>query len=380
MYVAAAEGGGVVTDALTEAYQIAALGRTLAGLPIEAPKGGARFHFEQPGSVQGFRAEDPTVLEVLNVEGRSESGARSLALRYDSLGKGVAARAGTATFILPEAREMPGYALMASPTLYPGQTVRARVVLDPAASADVHCRLYAAAYGTDDELESVGSPAVLLRPGGAETLEWKLQEPTGKPIAVVGLEVEPSTSGAGTVYLDYLGWDGEPDVEFGDALNEGAMQRRAWMQGVDQFDAGRGYPYRLVQNEGLGHISTGTRMWRNYSATAPVVVHLAASAGLGVRVQGMRRYYALMLGNDGKARLVKALDGLTTLAEAKFDLEFERPYSLSLSADGARLRGWVDGDLLLEAEDADLDGGGVALLCEAGCISVGPIRVEPVAR
>ena len=34
-----------------------------------------------------------------------------------------------------------------------------------------------------------------------------------------------------------------------------------------------------------------------------------AKGGIGIRAQGMRRYYALLLCNDNKVRLIKALDG-----------------------------------------------------------------------
>ena len=45
---------------------------------------------------------------------------------------------------------------------------------------------------------------------------------------------------------------------------------------------------------------------------------MAKAAGIAARVQGLRRYYALLLCDDGKARLIKALDGDTVLAEAEF--------------------------------------------------------------
>jgi ADP-ribosylglycohydrolase len=55
LYNAAADGGRVVSDAVLETYAIANAGRALAGLAPLRPKGGARFHFSLPGSLQSFQ-------------------------------------------------------------------------------------------------------------------------------------------------------------------------------------------------------------------------------------------------------------------------------------------------------------------------------------
>jgi hypothetical protein len=54
MYLPTADGGRAITDAATEAYHVVNIGRALAGAEPLAPKGGACFHFELPGALQGF--------------------------------------------------------------------------------------------------------------------------------------------------------------------------------------------------------------------------------------------------------------------------------------------------------------------------------------
>ncbi|MDQ3855345.1 MAG: ADP-ribosylglycohydrolase family protein, partial [Chloroflexota bacterium] len=366
MYVAAAEGGEVVTDALRTACWIANLGHKLQGEAPVSPKGRVRFHFEAPGAVQGFQLEDPSVLRLENVEGHSESGHRSLALRYRDLGAGKSARVATATFIPPDAVDMPGYGLLASPTLYPGQTVRARVSADASNGAPVTCRLYLQVYGPDDKLEVIRGSEVQLDPGSSDTLEWQVGDTGGAPVARVGLELEAADARTGTLYLDYLGWRGEPDAVFRRPERPGTMWRRAWVDGTDHPDQSAISSFRMIQNEGTGLLTTGTREWRDYAVSATLTVHLASSAGVAGRVQGMRRYYALLLGRDGRARLVKALDGVLTLAETGHELQLDRPYELRLEVSGSRLAGWIDGKRVLQAEDDDLKCGGVALVCEEG--------------
>ena len=106
MYLPTADGGRAITDAVTETYKIVNVGRALAGQDPIAPKNGARFHFELPGSVQGFQPEvsieTKDTVTVENVVGHSQHGQRSLALHYKGLATGRVGRVATPTFIPSE--------------------------------------------------------------------------------------------------------------------------------------------------------------------------------------------------------------------------------------------------------------------------------------
>lgn len=106
--------------------------------------------------------------------------------------------------------------------------------------------------------------------------------------------------------------------------------------------------------------------------------YISAAAGLGARVKGLRRYYAPLLAAGGKARLVKALDGETTMSETGFVVESEHTYDLNLEVNSTRLREWIDGQQLFDVEDTDLplDGGAVALICEEGRIGATTLSVK----
>jgi hypothetical protein len=386
MYLPTADGGRAITDAATETYHIVNVGLALAGREPVAPKGGARFHFELPGSVQGFRPDgDPAsrgVATVENVAGHSAAGTRSLALRYGHLAPGRVARVSTPTFVPPGAVEMPDYRLLASPTLYPGQHVRARVVADDDNGERVTCSLFVSVYDADDTLRIHHGPETVLGPGSAKEFRWRVGELGGQPIARIGLELAAGSAASGCVYLDYVTWDGPPDVTLTRPAQGGTMWRRAWVNGVDRFDEHSPEPYRLVQNSGTGLLVQGTRGWTDYEVSAPVRPHMVASAGVGARVQGMRRYYALLLTRGGKARLVKALDGYVVLAEADFPWDFDVTYDLRLEVRRGRLRASIDGEEIFDVEDRDrpLTGGAVALLCEEGRAESEVVRVRPLVE
>jgi ADP-ribosylglycohydrolase len=384
MYLPTADGGRAITDAVSETYGLVNVGLALSGNEPVAPKGGARFHFELPGSVQGFRPDDDLdsrgIMTLENVKGHSTTGDRSLALRYQHLAPGRAARASTPTFVPPEAIDMPDYRLLASPTLYPGQEVKANVITDEGNSKAVSCRLFIHAYGPDDLLHIHYGPEAVLKPGSAHEFEWRVGDAGGQPISSIGFELTAEEAASGVVYLDYLTWSGTPEVMLTQPTGGGTMWRRAWVNGVDRYDDRWPEPYRLIQNSGTGLLIQGTREWTDYEVSAPVRPHMVTSAGIGARVQGMRRYYALLLTEGDKIRLVKALDGEVVLAERSLPWQFDITYELCLKVQGNRLRASIDGEEIFDMKDDDrsLTGGAVALVCEEGRMESEVVRVRPL--
>jgi len=385
MYLATADGGRAITDALTESYHIVNIGRALAGEAPIAPKQGARFHFSLPGAVQGFMAETGAetseAVTVEQVDG--DDGAGRLAIRYRHVAPGRPARVSTPTFI--PARSVAdyfikrGYALYASPTLYSGQTVSAHLQADEHNQTPVLVSLYFAFYQADDALGIVRSPQQTLAPGAATTLTWTIPTTHGLPIAAIGVEIAHTSRADGVVYLNYLTWDGAPDTVLANPGGDGVMWRRAWVNGVDQYDHWWPEAYRLVQNRGRGLLAQGAREWTDYTARATLTLHLAQAAGLAVRVQGMQRYYALLLCVDGQARLIKALDGDTVLAESAFQWRFGATYAFALTVRNNRILAAIDGQPLFDVVDSTrtLEGGAVALVVEEGRIMCDAVTVTP---
>jgi ADP-ribosylglycohydrolase len=383
MYLATADGGRGVTDAVTEAMRLVNTGRALAGEGPISHKGGAIYHFELPGSVQGFRAEASVetldAADVENVEGHSKSGKRSLAIRFRSLASGRVARVSTPTFIPPEAVKMGGYGVIASPRLYPGQAVRASLSADASNARTVTARLYVGVYGAQDELTRLPGPEATLVPGRSQDLRWQIADTGGAPIASVGIEIIGQNGASGSVYLDELTWDGEPNVTFCRPKAAGNMWKRAWVEGLSSHLHWGEEDFRFVQNEGRGLLMTGTRNWADYTVSATLTPHLARAFGIAARVQGMRRYYALVLRDQNKAQLIKVLDGEKVLAEQTLPWQYTQGRKLALIVHGNRISASVDGQRPIEVTDSGpvLEGGGIAFVCEEGRVASGPVTVSP---
>jgi hypothetical protein len=106
------------------------------------------------------------------------------------------------------------------------------------------------------------------------------------------------------------------------------------------------------------------------------------AAGIGARVQGLKRFYALQLVNGKKVRLLKALDGDTVLIEKDFDWETYGTYQLKLQVSGNQIRAWVDDVLQFEVVDegTPLNSGGVAYVVDQGHISSQAMTVKPIDK
>ena len=187
MLLPTADGGSCITDAVAQSYRLANIGRALAGEPPLPRPNGARFHFALPGSVQGFMLEDSP--ESRGTATLANTG-RGLEIHYHHVAPGRPCRIATSTFLSPEMAKMPNYGVVACPTIYPGQIVRARLLQDraPAAAAStvdervlgdriryayaagqvaspVNCRPYIRVYDDKDQLRTIHGP--LFEPSAA---------------------------------------------------------------------------------------------------------------------------------------------------------------------------------------------------------------------
>ena len=151
---------------------------------------------------------------------------------------------------------------------------------------------------------------------------------------------------------------------------------------MDLWNAWFPEPYRLVQNEGRGLILQGAREWQNYEVAADITPWLMDAGGICARVQGMKRFYALQLEKGSKVRLVKALDGDTTLGENEFEWDVHSSYTLKIQVSGNRIKAWVDDQLQFDVldEDKPMLSGGVAYVVDQGHISSQAMIVKPISE
>ncbi|MDB5523051.1 MAG: ADP-ribosylglycohydrolase family protein [Rhizobium sp.] len=381
MLISSADGGNSINDAVRQAYYLTNLGLELAGgQKLTAPKDGAQFHFSLPGSQQGFRIQSgQNESKAVRIGNAEYAGGRALSVDYEALGPAQVAAVTSPTFSPREMLDMRTYDLMATPLVYPGQVVKARVVAAADNNGVVEVKLRARIYDERDQLRDVESVAVTIEAGKEALLEWTLPDTGGQPIAELGLAISSTGKRAdGRILLDYLRWDGAPALTLRRPAGDCDFWRMSWVNGASFFSKRFPQAFRISQNRGEGIIIHGTRQWTDYQASGDVMMHLGNYGGMAVRAQGLRRYYGARVTRDGQMQIVRVRDEDTkVLAETAFKTEFEKPISMRVSANGDTITFEADG-VSLSAQDTDPEAyadGGFGLLVHEGALSSNEIRI-----
>ncbi len=407
IYIPTADGGRSITDAATQALEIVNTARRMSGLTEIGFKNHAPFHFELPGSVQGFSAEQglpgATICTVENVErpagqprakpsnagdhpsatgaaGSTAAGRRALCVRYRHVCRSNAARVRTDVFTPPEAMTMAtGYQLSACPRLHAGQRVETAVSADPENRGPVMVRPMIWHYDANNAVTAIAGEGAMLAPGAAAVLRQTVPDTGGMPVVHVGIEIASDTRADGAVYLDSLRWEGTPTFTLGTAPSTASAWKRQWIEAADHVSWDADIT-RISQDSGRGLLITGNSDWHDYRATVAIQTNIARAVGLALRVRGLRRYHALLITPES-AQLVTRHDAQeTVLAE----LPFKRPpghwMNLTVQAHGDTLRGEVNGLALTAKLKTPSPGGAVAVICEEGRCGIGPLTVQPIER
>ncbi|KAL4911317.1 hypothetical protein BDW74DRAFT_184698 [Aspergillus multicolor] len=384
-----AEVGYSVNNAARIAIDIANIGRQLAGhVRLPPPKDGAQFHFTLPGSVQGFEVMAPESDKVMVKQLFGKDGNSGLAIHLHALTTPV--EISTPVFGSSEELEMTMYEFVGSPLLYPGQTVCAKFRSTiPLGAARIGLRLQV--FGESDSTRILdGSPATVLS-RTLQSLTWTIPDVTdGRPIHRVGLYIQPTTESplVGTIWLDSLRWDGAPRLVFrrpsSPSLVRGQAWYRSWINGVSKLHTDMdSHSFILCQDTGEGIAMYGTKEWTDYRVSVPKLkVNLGAPVGVALRVQGLNRYYALLLTNTNsggrRMALVKAKDeGRITLASVPFEWALDGEYDFVLEAQGDTILGRING-VELTASDNQYPGGGAGLVVTEGAICVDSVEISPL--
>ena len=379
MLVVSADGGECFTDAVIETRKIAAAAAALRGETVQQPA--ARYAFEYAGSTQGFAIHPTPVLgqAVTRVENAlGPTGEAGLLILYEGLAPGARGTVSAQTFVDPEPKSVKGtsyFEVIASPTLYPTQTVRATIKtfdeVNPALAFFVDY------YDENDEIATLtGSPCALA--GGINDVEWTVPDTGGHPIYRLGIELTAARRLDGAVALLSLDWSGAPErfvmgrsMELSPSLTPWTTVT-TWMNSF--VSSARNLAPDYTTTLSLSHptengaITTGTRDWGDYEVASTITFLQQRAAGLVARARGHRRYYAAVI-RDGQAAILKRRDGeVITLAAGPQGYAVDERHALALRVEGDRLAMFVDGQQVAEATDGEYTSGGAGFVVDEGGI------------
>ena len=401
MYCPTANGGETQTDALTEAYKVINTAKRMNNENIVQPKNGSRFHFEMPGSVQGWRAnykENKNIsTHVQNIKFDSKIGNRGLEIKFDRVAPGVISEALVDIFFPQELHELTGrarerffqsYNFISCPLLYSGQTIESEISFISNSDKPINVKCFINIFGKDDEYERMNSEEIIIYPGKSHNLKWKIPSTEGNPITQVGFSIESEETNSGSLIINHLDFTGEPNCSFykpkhigdhkrGVVKSKAIMWKSSWVNAVDKWEVGA-RTFRITKDSGRGIIITGNEAWKNYTVSAEIAVQRLTTGGLAVRVQGLNRYYGLVINSSNKLQLIKVINDVEILKEMDFNLEYFKNYNLSLKIVNNNLSAYLENELVLEYEDKKnvLESGAIGLVIEDGTLVTDEIMVK----
>jgi ADP-ribosylglycohydrolase len=351
------------------ATYIAKLGYRIAGEAVPGKwteifaEKGLRFHFEYPGSTHAFRLEHTDPLQVTgrieNTDQAAASGTRSLKVLFDKVQGGCAYRVYHQTYYRPDDFNDSRYDPSFSPILYPGQTMKAKVML-PSTAQRVKARLYVK-DGNSGTYHY--SEAVLLTADRWADLQFEIPRMEDCCLEHAGVELIPmdgkGEKGPSLVcYIDDVVFGGKPNYAV-DFAKERLEKWNGLHIEVSQLSYLRDI-WTLEDGELSGSYSgetaecyTGKLEWDDYLFEAVVVPKLGEHHRVNFRVQGGIRSYAAGFAPGGKLVLYKNDNGYRVLHETECAWQAEEAAVISVKAEGNRLVVAVNGTLLIDYTDDD---------------------------
>jgi len=383
LYAVSSDGGDCVTDAVRETRRILYGRARLNAAPEPAPT--SRFRFEYRNSVQGFTAHGGGPRQALTTISNEDG--QGLTLSYKHLAAGAVAAVSTPTSGPPEPTGIRGtsyFEVVGSPTLYPSQTVEARI------RADVHppgMLFFIETYGDDGQLSTIrGSEQQLTT--GINTLKWKVPETGGRVIHRLGIELRSQQRRDGSVVIESIDWPGAPQnyvLGTSDALSPDLTPwttdtawLRTFVSSAKNFAPDYTTTFSISHPEPNGVVTTGTHDWADYRVSSTITFNKQDAAGLVARATGHRRYYAAIL-TAAQARIVKRSDGAeNVLASRDFAYATDDVYTLEFSVAGDLLELSIDGVHSVEARDGSYRDGGAGFVVDTGAVLANGFRVSRI--
>ena len=375
LFVVTADGGEAISDAVRETRKIVRAAAKTAGEAIALPD--ERFAFEQRGSLQGFEAcpilasDSKPKLENNNGNG----------LRIAIHGKETAYFS-TPTFFDPNA-SWQGYDAIGSPSLYEGQTIRARFTCkEDAALLATPYVCYADAEG---DVATAWGEALALKKGETQ-IRWTIPSLGGQPIVRVGFALHPNSVENCRVTLRLLDWSGAPErlsisgAHMKNITDPAPFLARMFVSSAKNFGLSLVHTLSVSHPEENGVVTFGTRDFDDYAILATLTPHLHERCGLVIRVRGHRQYYAALLsGGNTLSLILRDASGDKVLAQAACSYAQYEPIQMTLLAHGNRLTVKF-GEAVLSAEDAQRRyvSGGAGFRVDCGTMMVDDISIKRI--
>lgn len=348
-----------ILDIPSYAKELALLGYRLENQ--EAPdtlvnsfkEGEINFDFELPGSTHNIRLSDPFLCKAEHSFEKGYNSLGSLKILFDRMTRGQSCKVYYKPYYLRNDFSDERYSPVFSPTVYSGQKVSMKIYLDQwngnetmGIAPYIHL-----AHNQKDILQGY----IKLIDKDWLDIEFTIPDTEGDLIDEVGILLESYTpakfKSLGCIYLDDFKISGRAkySIDFTkQKTNFGCISPFSHNYGAWSLEGNK----MLAMSCDYAESYAGNYFSKDYTVTSTLTPLQGDGHMLAIRAQGAKRGYHAGFDKLGFVSLYINHFGLTLLATIPFNWEFNKDYTLALTAQGTTLTVSVNHELLITYEDS----------------------------
>ncbi|MEG0854066.1 MAG: ADP-ribosylglycohydrolase family protein, partial [Angelakisella sp.] len=308
------------------------------------------FDFSLPGSTHNLRLSGSNSCSLRHSDSVFHTGCGSAEILFDRMSRGQRCKIFYKPFYRRDDFDDERYMPVFSPTAYPGQQVTMMVKVDRMSGESIILNPYIRNSSTKQDMLLSG---MVIKDSEWREISFVIPQLDGAMVDEIGLLFEANSPAKnkdmGCIYIDSFSVCGKADytIDIKKQKKElASITPFSHNHGSWDIENGRIACMCLEHAEAM----TGNYYMTDLSVTGELTPHTGTSHLVSARVQGALRGYYGGFTAEGAA-ILKNDSGMTVLASCPFDRQYDRSYSVCLTAVGNRLTLSIDGKELLSVTD-----------------------------
>lgn len=345
---------------ITKEYYQAAVDESI-GFLLQRPSAN-HFHFEFPTATHALRTKGD-FCTIANTDERAYTGARSLKVLLPDCTRGSQATLYHQSYYVPDDFNDNRYSPDFSPTVYPGDHVRAWFYLDPSFEGHVKVYPYWADRVSGETFGNV-EEVTYLEAGSWQELSFSIPSGSNRIVSQVGYkiiassELPDSARQSLTLFVDDFSIEPSANysfdlstnpTEYWNSLHVTPAQFTRYSGIAEMVDKGL-----RISGASRAEVYTGYHEWKDYVFNTSFVPRLGRDHRLLFRVQGSMNFYELTVDSTGTISLNKFKDGShIELAQQSRPFKYGEQLDFIVSCVGGQIVVKLFDELIFDYKDSE---------------------------
>lgn len=363
VYVVNAESGYVNQDVTSIANNLLNIRNTIYHDCASQDK---KYSFDFYGSTNGFYSDDSNCIG-------SKIESTHLGLLVKLSPKGSVKRE---VYYYDKSQELNGYDLIQSPSVFPGQTIEAKLIIP---KGNIMGRFFIEIVNGEEKIEKIKSDLLIFE--SEQNYQWRIPEARGYPIITIGIEFENVHKEE--IIIQYMNTFGNPAIHYETTFamspeyltgHVAPTWYKAFTSTSNENTVDHLSTFCISSTQDNGLLYIGNRDWKNYTITTTLILVRSKNCGILFRVQGLRKYYALLF-EEYCVKIIRVInDEIKVMASHEYiwNEYDEIKTKITIKNDDIQVQ-WESEKM--ECKDSELMCGGCGFITSAGTMMVKGLEV-----